>query len=95
MSQYAKKELNMVIADRLRALREQKNLSQGDIEKRAGLLRHRRSLSAKPRSDWQSDYAQEDCQNGAHELPSELPCSQFVAIIRTRAREEAQTGLAV
>jgi transcriptional regulator with XRE-family HTH domain len=33
------KELNMVIADRLRALREQKNLSQGDIEKRTGLLR--------------------------------------------------------
>jgi len=29
----------MVIADRLRALREQKNLSQGDIEKRTGLLR--------------------------------------------------------
>jgi transcriptional regulator with XRE-family HTH domain len=33
------KELNMVIADRLRGLREQKNLSQGDIEKRTGLLR--------------------------------------------------------
>jgi transcriptional regulator with XRE-family HTH domain len=29
----------MVIADRLRGLREQKNLSQGDIEKRTGLLR--------------------------------------------------------
>ena len=29
----------MRIADRLRALREQKNLSQGDIEKRTGLLR--------------------------------------------------------
>jgi transcriptional regulator with XRE-family HTH domain len=29
----------MVIADRLRSLREQKNLSQGDIEKRTGLLR--------------------------------------------------------
>jgi len=29
----------MVIADRLRALRKQKNLSQGDIEKRTGLLR--------------------------------------------------------
>ena len=29
----------MVIADRLRALRAQKNLSQGDIEKRTGLLR--------------------------------------------------------
>jgi len=31
--------VEMVIADRLRALREQKNLSQGDIEKRTGLLR--------------------------------------------------------
>jgi len=29
----------MVIAERLRALREQKQLSQGDIEKRTGLLR--------------------------------------------------------
>jgi len=29
----------MVIADRLRALREHKSLSQGDIEKRTGLLR--------------------------------------------------------
>jgi len=29
----------MVIADRLRSLREEKNLSQGDIEKRTGLLR--------------------------------------------------------
>src|SRR5579862_2752205 len=29
----------MVIGDRLRALREQKNLSQGDIEQRSGLLR--------------------------------------------------------
>ncbi|MGD1210336.1 MAG: transcriptional regulator, partial [Candidatus Acidiferrales bacterium] len=29
----------MIIADRLRALREQKHLSQGDIEKRTGLLR--------------------------------------------------------
>jgi transcriptional regulator with XRE-family HTH domain len=29
----------VVIADRLRALRELKNLSQGDIEKRTGLLR--------------------------------------------------------
>ena len=29
----------MVIADRLRALREQKKFSQGDIEKRTGLLR--------------------------------------------------------
>jgi transcriptional regulator with XRE-family HTH domain len=29
----------MVISDRLRAIREQKDLSQGDIEKRTGLLR--------------------------------------------------------
>jgi transcriptional regulator with XRE-family HTH domain len=29
----------MIISDRLRAIREQKNLSQGDIEKRTGLLR--------------------------------------------------------
>jgi transcriptional regulator with XRE-family HTH domain len=29
----------MVIGDRLRALREQKEMSQGDIEKRTGLLR--------------------------------------------------------
>ena len=29
----------MVIADRLRQLREEKNFSQGDIEKRTGLLR--------------------------------------------------------
>jgi transcriptional regulator with XRE-family HTH domain len=29
----------VVIADRLKALRESKNLSQGDIEKRTGLLR--------------------------------------------------------
>ena len=29
----------MVIADRLRALREEKHLSQGDIEKRTGLFR--------------------------------------------------------
>ena len=29
----------MVIGDRLRALREEKRLSQGDIEKRTGLLR--------------------------------------------------------
>lgn len=29
----------MVISDRLRELREQKKLSQGDIEKRTGLLR--------------------------------------------------------
>jgi transcriptional regulator with XRE-family HTH domain len=29
----------MIIGDRLRAIREQKNLSQGDIEKRTGMLR--------------------------------------------------------
>jgi transcriptional regulator with XRE-family HTH domain len=29
----------MVIADRLKALREKKNMSQGDVEKRTGLLR--------------------------------------------------------
>ena len=29
----------MVIADRLKALREQKNMSQGDVEKHTGLLR--------------------------------------------------------
>jgi transcriptional regulator with XRE-family HTH domain len=29
----------MVIAERLKALREQKKMSQGDIEKRTGLLR--------------------------------------------------------
>jgi transcriptional regulator with XRE-family HTH domain len=29
----------MVVGDRLRQLRQQKNLSQGDIEKRTGLLR--------------------------------------------------------
>src|ERR1700722_14414809 len=30
---------NVIIGERLRALREQKNLSQGDIEKKTGLLR--------------------------------------------------------
>src|SRR6202795_70019 len=30
---------DMIIGDRLRALREHKNFSQGDIEKRTGLLR--------------------------------------------------------
>ena len=30
---------DMIIGDRLRALREEKQLSQGDIEKRTGLLR--------------------------------------------------------
>lgn len=32
-------ETDMIIADRLRALREEKKLSQGDIGKRTGLLR--------------------------------------------------------
>jgi transcriptional regulator with XRE-family HTH domain len=32
-------EAILVIADRLKAIREQKNMSQGDIEKRTGLLR--------------------------------------------------------
>ena len=31
--------LSMIIGDRLRLLREEKNLSQGDIEERTGLLR--------------------------------------------------------
>ena len=31
--------MRMIIGDRLRALREEKRLSQGDIEKRTGLLR--------------------------------------------------------
>ena len=29
----------MLISDRLRSIREEKNLAQGDIEKRTGLLR--------------------------------------------------------
>lgn len=29
----------MIIGDRLKSVREQKNLSQGDVEKRTGLLR--------------------------------------------------------
>jgi transcriptional regulator with XRE-family HTH domain len=33
------KDFRMIIADRLKALRESKKLSQGDIEKRTGLLR--------------------------------------------------------
>jgi len=32
-------ELKLVIGEKLKALREQKNLSQGDIEKRTGLMR--------------------------------------------------------
>jgi transcriptional regulator with XRE-family HTH domain len=35
----AEGESNMIIGERLRAVREQKQLSQGDIEKRTGLLR--------------------------------------------------------
>jgi predicted transcriptional regulator len=35
----AKKVPHMIIGERLRTMREQKNLSQGDIEKRTGLLR--------------------------------------------------------
>src|SRR5271167_4357157 len=33
------RRIRMVIGEKLRTLREQKNLSQGDIEKRTGLLR--------------------------------------------------------
>jgi transcriptional regulator with XRE-family HTH domain len=33
------RRIRMVIADKLRALRDEKNLSQGDIQKRKGLLR--------------------------------------------------------
>jgi transcriptional regulator with XRE-family HTH domain len=29
----------MIIADRLKALREHKNMSRGDVEKRTGMLR--------------------------------------------------------
>jgi transcriptional regulator with XRE-family HTH domain len=36
---YALEDRTMIIGGRLRALREEKNLSQGDIEKRTGLLR--------------------------------------------------------
>jgi transcriptional regulator with XRE-family HTH domain len=35
----AGKESTMIIGDRLRVLREQKHLSQGDIERKTGLLR--------------------------------------------------------
>jgi transcriptional regulator with XRE-family HTH domain len=31
--------MRLIIADRLKAIREQKNMSQGDIEKKTGLLR--------------------------------------------------------
>jgi transcriptional regulator with XRE-family HTH domain len=37
----------MIIGDRLRALREDKKLSQGDIEKRTGLLRCYISLASR------------------------------------------------
>ena len=37
--QFAQKVPHMIIGERLRTLREQKNLSQGDIENRTGLLR--------------------------------------------------------
>jgi len=36
---YAMEDRAMIIGDRLRALREQKNFSQGEIEKCTGLLR--------------------------------------------------------
>jgi transcriptional regulator with XRE-family HTH domain len=36
---HAVEEQTMIIGDRLRALREEKKLSQGEIEKRTGLLR--------------------------------------------------------
>ena len=36
---YTETEVGMYLAERLRQLREAKNLSQGDIEKRTGLLR--------------------------------------------------------
>jgi len=48
----------MVIADRLRALREEKQLSQGDIEKRTGLLRcynlpcRERAYGSRPLKRW-------------------------------------------
>jgi transcriptional regulator with XRE-family HTH domain len=35
----SRKESHMIIGDRMKALRETKHLSQGDIEKRTGLLR--------------------------------------------------------
>jgi transcriptional regulator with XRE-family HTH domain len=37
--QYAQKVPHMIIGERLRTLREEKKLSQGDIEQRTGLLR--------------------------------------------------------
>jgi transcriptional regulator with XRE-family HTH domain len=36
---YSTEDYTVIIGDRLRALREEKKLSQGDIEKRTGLLR--------------------------------------------------------
>ncbi len=41
----------MVIGNRLKELRESKELSQGDIEKRTGLLRSYRSPLASRRDD--------------------------------------------
>jgi transcriptional regulator with XRE-family HTH domain len=38
-TQHSKKESVMLISDRVRDLREQKDMSQGDMEKRTGLLR--------------------------------------------------------
>jgi transcriptional regulator with XRE-family HTH domain len=37
--QIQSEETNMVIGDRLRALREEKKITQGEVEKRTGLLR--------------------------------------------------------
>src|ERR1700730_5323191 len=36
---YSEEDRDLIIGDRLRALREEKKFSQGDIEKRTGLLR--------------------------------------------------------
>ena len=40
----------MIVGDRLKAIREMKNLSQGDIQKRIGLLRCYISRVEKPRT---------------------------------------------
>jgi transcriptional regulator with XRE-family HTH domain len=72
----------MIIGDRLRALREEKKLSQGDIEKRTGLLRcsflalrtgircqwSRRSRSWQER--WRPLYQLFYESNGSSETPS-------------------------
>jgi transcriptional regulator with XRE-family HTH domain len=39
MSQIRNEENYMIVGDRLRGIREEKKLSQGDVEKRTGLLR--------------------------------------------------------